>query len=81
MQQIPCAAELGLHRVFSDLYIELQQRHGSGLISLQAVRKVQKQMLPAEASIAAKIRLMLQLLQDADWSVEAVSRGTYRWEQ
>ena len=54
-----------------DLNVELQQRRVLGLTSLQAVRRLQKQILPAEATVAAKIRLKLQLLQDADWNVEA----------
>jgi len=71
VQQVPRAAKLGLHGVLPDLDVELQQRHGSALISLQAVRKSQMQTLPAEATVAAKIRHKLQLLQDADWNVKA----------
>ena len=41
MQQVSGAAELGLHGVLPDLDVELQQCHGSGLISLQAVRRLQ----------------------------------------
>ena len=74
MQQVPRAAELGLHGVLPNLDVELQQHHGSGLISLQAVRKSQMQTLPADATIGAKIKLESQLLQDADWNVKARTR-------
>ncbi len=38
------------------------------------MRKLQKLMPSAAATIAAKIRLKLQLLQDADYNVEARTR-------
>ena len=74
MQQVSGAAELGLHGVLPDLDVELQQCHGSGLISLQAVRRLQQQILPAEATNAYKIGLTLQPLQGTDYSAEARTR-------